>query len=339
MNDFARHYRIFTAQSTDDLVEKRTRAISELTQAFKRKTDASAVLQLAKDLIEGLSLGKLPLAICEQVAKAISKPSPSFVPEENELEVLVCALLAALQYLRTTKPAGAMPSTHDLFACALLSGLEFQVPLAESRLEVLRLEIRDAAAEFLRKRAEDGRKRLRVPDVAVPTSTEGLSATTVNAAIKDTIDALRTNERLDREELDLLWWVLSDWSELLGAHFSRCPGPSGLVACGLEAAGKLKHLPAEAHFQLVLRHAIPGQQSNLQELLDAVSNDLSSLRREHETSASLVISHRVLFPLLAALVEGTSAGVSAVIQRTNAEWARRSLLESVLARHFLSMRA
>jgi hypothetical protein len=33
---------------------------------------------------------------------------------------------------------------------------------------------------------------------------------------KDAIADLRSNAAVDREEIDLLWWVLSDWSSLLG---------------------------------------------------------------------------------------------------------------------------
>jgi hypothetical protein len=336
VNEFAKHFRIFNAQPTDDLVEKRIRAVTELTQTFKRKTDASVILQLANDLVDGVVLGALPSSMREQVAKSISKTSPSFVPEGNELEVMVCGLVAALQYIRSAK---LVSGVQDLFAGALLSGLKFQVPLGESRLEALRREISDAAAEHLRKRAEDRRERRKVPDVALASSPVGLSAAEVNNALKETVDALRANEGLDREELDLMWWVLADWSELLSAHFSRRADLAGLVAGGLEAAGKLKHLPAEAHFQLILRHAVPGQQSNLHELLDAVSNDLGLLRQELEATAAVASSHRALFPLLTALVDGTSVGPTADVQRSHAEWARRSLLERILVRRALLMQA
>ena len=146
--------------------------------------------------------------------------------------------------------------------------------------------------------------------------------------ISGSIAALRANAEVDREELDLLWWVLVDWSELLGRRFSSTGTPEArALASGLEAGALLQRLPDDAHQHLVLRHVEETAAMDLRTVLDALGDDLERLAKPHQQNG-VVAACPAVFPLLAALGYGSVASPYAETSRSLREWASRALLES-----------
>ena len=90
MTDIAIHIRIFCAQPSDELVAKRTKAIRELCDSFKKRSNSNLILQLAADIATGIQRRALAGELREHVARAISKHSTAFVADGNELELLTC---------------------------------------------------------------------------------------------------------------------------------------------------------------------------------------------------------------------------------------------------------
>ena len=175
-------------------------------------------------------------------------------------------------------------------------------------------------------------KSLHVADVSIgPIQDQATSADQINAALRGTVNSLRSNARLDREELDLLWWILADWSSSLGAHFSRRRDITGLLAGGLEASNHLNHLPAEAHYQLILRHVESDVTLTLAQLLDEVGDLRQRVTHSLDTATSTLTQNAHLFPLSATLVTGQVQTLSgADIPRTQEQWRRPALLEGAL---------
>lgn len=332
MSDYARHFKIFNAQPTDELVEKRTRNITDLGSAFRKKADVTSVLDLASDITAGFSAGRLASELREQVAKVIVKSSPAFVPDEHELEVLACGAMSAIQHLRTMKSATSSISLNDLFAAALFSGLSYQEPLAEPRLEALRQDLLSSAQNVVDERAENARVRLKVPDAGL--SPEQLTAQDVNRVINDAVGALRANASMDREELDLLWWVLSDRSEVLQVRFSDRKDFATYIVGALELAEKTRHLPAQAHFQLALRHAQQHDAVDIGEVIASISEQKNAIKSKFLDGNEWPSKYPSILPLLGALLqeEVDSASSVANVKRSTADWIGRALLESCVAR-------
>jgi hypothetical protein len=193
------------------------------------------------------------------------------------------------------------------------------------------------AHDLVLKRASVSRTRFPVPDMKIPKPKEGeAEPTSLEKSFADgtraTVDALRANAAVDREELDLLWWVLSDRSDLLERRFSTEENSAArAIASGLEAGQMLRRMPAPAHLHLVLRNLADDVSSySLPELLKAAESDRRALAGACESS--LIAACPAVFPLLNALLNGKSTDTNGKQKRTLADWAARALLESSIIR-------
>lgn len=344
MTHVATQIRIFASDPSDDLVEKRTAAISEISGIFKGRRSIGELLQIANDLAIAVQQdGGLSVSLTGTIEGAIRKTSTAFVAEGHELEMLVCGLSGALQALSGSKALrhGAL-SVTDVLSFGLWSALSFQKPRSEPKLEQLRSELMQAAHDHCAAVARDGRQRAQVHDPEfkeVTKEKEGEPKASFDASavidglkpFEDAIADLRSNAAVDREEIDLLWWVLSDWSSLLGRRFSdeRAGGAASAVASGIEAGRMIRRAPAEAHHHLVLRNVTAGKDLSLIELLLAVGGDRAKLAPiEANTFISTCLS---VFPLSNALLTGLASDSRAKIKRPLGDWAIRALLESSIA--------
>jgi hypothetical protein len=330
--NIAQHIRIFDKMPNDELVEKRTEAIGALAVKYHDLASVDNLLLLAADLTNGVAKGgSLPEPRIIEVEMVIKEKSSSFVREGQELQILTCALLAALKLLTQAAPTDGVWSRSDVLALGLWSGLGFQVPRTEERLEALRSELLVAARDLVFASAGKARMRQEVPAVAVKMP-EAYDATKIGTAVQNAaaraIDALRLNAALDREEIDLLWWVLSGWSKFAAKPFSKMGETAAVIAAGLEAGSIVRRIPGEAHKHLILRLLTRDETVSMQDVLE-------SLRDEREQIAEFFGNNRLLagreslFPFVASCVAGKAAGKGAGARALLlSDWAARSLLES-----------
>lgn len=346
MTHIASHIRIFAANPTDDLVAKRTIAIGEIAKAIIGQTGVADVLRNANDLAFAAQQGgSLSPQLTQMVEDAIRKQATAFVADsDTKLEVLVCGMLGELQILTGAKPLrNGSTSIADVLAYGLWSALSFQKPRSEAKLEHLRNELMQTAQNHCAKAASEGRKRVQVadPEFKQPAKKEGsadgeedtdLDVETVTLGLRPfrtAIADLKANAALDREELDLLWWVLSDWSTLLRRRFSAEGGAVAAVASGIEAGRLIRRIPVDAHRHLVQRNVNAGKDLSLQELLNAIGEDRTALAPTE--GQGFIAQCPAVFPLSSALITGKADDAKAKIKRTITDWADRALLESAIA--------
>ncbi|WP_342723938.1 GTPase-associated system all-helical protein GASH [Bradyrhizobium sp. B097] len=343
MTHIATHIRIFASDPSDELVEKRTAAIGEIAGIFKGRRQVGELLQTANDLAVAVQQGgKLSAALTGTIEGAIRKTSTAFVAEGHELEMLVCGMSGALQAVSGSAALlhGAV-SIPDVLSFGLWSALSYQKPRTEPKIEQLRNELLQSAHGHCAAVARDSRQRIKVsdPEFKEAPKKEEEPETPFDASamkeglkpFKDAIANLRSNAAVDREEIDLLWWVLSDWSSLLGRRFSdeKVGDAAAAVASGIEAGRMIRRAPAEAHRHLILRYVPTGKDLSLIELLTAIGGDRTALA---PTEAETYISNcPAVFPLSNALRTGAASDPRAKIKRPLGDWAARALLESSIA--------
>ena len=333
MVDIAIHIRILNAEPSDDFVEKRTNAIQDLSKAFAKRRTVPDILQLANDLSAAVATkGILPTALASEVEVAIKEYSPAFVQTGHELETIVCALLAALQYLESARPSKGPLLKPDILAAGLWSALSFQPTRTEAKLEALRAEILARSQSMIITTSSSARNRSEVPNFSyeVPETPDWVSysESLIKGASK-TIKALRDNSALDREELDLLWWVLSDWSSLLNETLSASPPEAAAIGRGIEVARLLRRLPGDAHKHLVLKGIVNGESLALSNLIKTLGDNRTKLASAFQGDTTVEACPAV-FPLLLALLTGRASGSGVKVTRSLHEWAARALLESVI---------
>jgi hypothetical protein len=347
MTHIATHIRIFDLNPSDDLVTKRTDAIGEIAKAIEGQNKVNDILRNANDFaVAAQQGGSLSTHLTQMIEGAIRKSSTAFLAEDDTaVEMLVCGLSGALQVLTTATPKrNGETSLADILSLGLWSALSFQKPRSEEKLEHLRNELMQTAQNHCARAASEGRKRAVVTDpefkliTTKPPGTEAeadveLDAETVNAGLRSfriAIDNLKANAAVDREEIDLLWWVLSDWSTLLQRRFSTEKGAAAVIASGVEAGRMIRRIPAEAHRHLILRNVSETKDFSLQEMLSAVGGDRPALATVD--TYDYITKYQAVFPLLSALNTGSVQDTTAKFKRPSGDWADRALLESAVAR-------
>jgi hypothetical protein len=330
----AQHIRIFEKTPDDEFVEKRKTVISALAAKFLGSGDVGTLLQLAADLTSGVAKGgMLPEARQIEIEAAIQVESTAFVKEGQELQMLTCALLAAQECLTTAAPTADVWSRHDVLAIGLWSGLGFQTPRSDERLEALRTEVLHAARGLALESAAKSRVRRDVPTVTLKlqeTYDQTKTGNVIQSAARGAVDILRANAALDREELDLLWWVLSDWSKYAGKRLTQLNPSAAVVLGGFEAGTYVRRMPGEPHKQLLFRLISEDIPVTMQQVIESVANEKAVLSAAFGTH-QFFVGRESLYPLLLACTIGKAGS------KTNgnralklSDWAARALLESAI---------
>lgn len=333
MDSLPVHMRITSLTPTNDDVDARRAAIGELSAAWGKTTDIGKILSKAEMIAHSLGGDGQPHEdLGLEVQEALQKHASAFLYTESPLDVGVCAGVAFLMILGA--PPGADGWTNvDVYSNALWSILSFQPTLTEDKREKLRREVLDLAQQRSRSAADKARERINVPEMGDLTVTigEGAKATTTfKKATGATIEALRRNAALDREELDFLWWVQLNRSRLLKRPIGAMAEPLRLITTGIEAASHLRRLPADLHYDLVLRTIDEDPELDLKELIKVIGDDRMLLTAA--INVSRAASHPSVFPLLHALATGEVDSSGTGTKRKVSTWAGRALLEAGLSR-------
>lgn len=329
MSTMAKYARIFWTEPKDQDVAARNESVSNLQDQFATYT-SKASIRLAEALVSALSTGKLPEDVAGIVETAISEKSPAFVLSQNEQQGAVCAAVAALELVRTAPKDEGARNGADVLAASLWSATALQSPLSLEPIEALRVTLMEACRERVQEVATLSRKRQHVPDVGTLTIPEedpagSKAQSAYKRATTPVIKALKENADLDREELDFLWWVLADYSNVLESPLAAKEMFNRAIAAGIEAASMLRRLPTDGHRHVTLRLVESTDAITLPEVLDQISADKVHLSRKFKPA--VLAETPTVFPLLSALANGDEAKPSSI--KLNArEWGARALLEA-----------
>jgi hypothetical protein len=226
-------------------------------------------------------------------------------------------------------PSNGGWTTADVFAVTLWSALSYQPALDAVKREDLRAEVLQAATNWASSSAEKARERVNVPDptdLKIDIDPANIATSNFKESTQATVEALRRNAALDREELDFLWWVQLTRSRLLGKALIAIAEPTRIVAAGVEGGKMLRRFPCEVHRELVLRTLENDAQLDLKELIEVIGEDRTALVVNFNESWGA--NHPTVFPLLHALATGDADGPGAKEKRLVSEWGERALLEA-----------
>ncbi|NSZ66781.1 MULTISPECIES: GTPase-associated system all-helical protein GASH [Rhizobium/Agrobacterium group] len=326
MVDVALHVRIFDANPSDDLVKKRQTAIKEIAAKFIKPNTVSRLLEVANGVALGSrDNGKLPASLAAEVGESITKVSPSFVNEGHDLELSTCAILAIMTAIETGSKSGTLTNA-DYLAVGTWLAMTSQAGSKNEKFERLRRTLLDLSQDHVLKAASHGRSRVqppKVPDLA----TDSANLAKVVEGLKSTIATINSNAVIDREEIDLLWWSITGWSNALGVKYDDAKPHAVAIALGLDAAKRLRRMPTDLHKELVLRRLPEGESLTLARILKELGDDRSRLGAIYGSDSDVVANPEV-FPLLNALASG-AAGNALKATISMKDLALRALLEGV----------
>ncbi|MFP2240855.1 GTPase-associated system all-helical protein GASH [Pseudescherichia vulneris] len=333
MNNISVHMRICSTTVSDSDVESRQAAAKSLATSWGKDRTTSSIVSTSADIAQALGGDGIPSsALGEKIQAVIQAKSPSYLYEERPLDVGVCAGMAMVSVLDSPFNLQGW-STADVYATALWSALSYQPVLNADRRENLRREVLTASFDRCSIAANKARERGEVPDpseIDITINDDNEVTQNVNSALLNTVEALRRNAVLDREELDFLWWVQLGRSRLLNKQWSSMNEPVRLIAAGIEGARLLRRLPCEIHREMILRTQDHDQQLDLSELLEEISEERAELSAAFVKST--ITTHPTVFPLLYALTTGEVDTVGGALKRSVSEWGERALLEATFSR-------
>ncbi|WP_273163642.1 GTPase-associated system all-helical protein GASH [Massilia timonae] len=333
MSIMAKYAQIIWAEPTNADVQERNKAVETLQAKFSVISTREAIA-LAAALADGFSGAALPEKLAGQVEQAISAESAAFVLKGKEVQAQVCLAVAVMVVVREAVIKGHGWTTADAFAASLWSALSLQEQCEQAHLEALRQDLIEVCRARVAHVAKAARKRLPVPDVGTLTIPEEDPASSkANTAYKKAtapvIAALKTNQGLDHEELNFLWWVIADYSEILGCALADSEPFTRAIASGLEGATMLYRLPSDGQRHAVLRHVAASQNMSLQALIGSLGEWRAKLRAPHADGWATTFP--LVFPLISSLIDDAHQPKTAV-ELDARGWGGRALLEaSILA--------
>lgn len=329
MSIMAKYARIFWPDPNDADVRARNQSVELLRVQFADLTPREAI-STAAQIADILAGADLPSEIAAQVENAISARSDAFVIAGKEQQGVVCLAVAALALARGEVKEGGGWTAADAMAAALWSALTLQDPLDHALTEELRNDLIAVCRDRVRLVAKASRVRHNVPDVGTltisddtPTGTRAQNA--YKRATAPVIAALKGNADIDREELDFLWWVLGDYSEVLDCPLADREPMCRAVAAGIEGASMLRRLPSDGLRHAALRLIGKSDEKSLAELVEHLGDHRQALGKGFADSWAKNIP--TVFPLLSALASDWAPTGSSV--RLDARgWGSRAMLEA-----------
>ena len=152
-------------------------------------------------------------------------------------------------------------------------------------------------------------------------------AESVSNGLMKSIETLRQNAALDREELDMLWWSLGDWSTLQEQPFRQLSMQIAAVTAGIEASTLLRRLPSEGHKHLVLRRVVDDSEQSAVELVASLGGNAKPIRDAY-SQQGYVKKFPHVFRLLAT-ISGANVDTQSLGNRS---WGARAMLEATVLR-------
>jgi len=329
MSIMAKYAQIIWAEPTNQDVQDRNKAVETLRTQFLAKSTREAIM-LAAAVANGFNGSALPAELSQEIEKAISAESAAFVLKGRELQAQVCLAVAVIAIVTQPVVDGPGWTTADAFAASLWSALSLQDQCEHAKLEELRQDLLEACRTRVARVARAARRRMIVPDVgtltipeADPLSTKANTA--YRKATAPVIAALKNNQDLDHEELNFLWWVIADYSEILGCTLAAQDPFIRAVACGLEGATMLHRLPSDGLRHATLRHIGASANISLKTLIESLGESRAKLSAPHTNGWAMTVPS--VFPLISSLITDEYQSITTV-ELDARSWGARALLEA-----------
>jgi hypothetical protein len=306
----------------DDGIERRVEAIKKISGRLRRRTRSSELLSMANQAVQALTDNELNADELSAILKIMEKSAPSFVYDDSQANQVSLLFVLGFADAIDVGP-NASAANMSLLATAANCALAYLSPLGDPAREDLR---RDLLGLTRRKaEAEASREREPIPDLSPENTTE-------------VIARLGRNAGKDREEIDLLWWVLNDWSQLGDFQLSTSPPELAAVYSAIETSALMYGPGQRAHRDIATRH-VRGAEERCEpgEFALATQPARRAARLALSSGLSSIEANQAVFPALAIVTmdeadEAVPAGATAGHGYTVSDWCRRLVEELSLLR-------
>lgn len=195
-----------------------------------------------------------PATIVEELISAIQQTQPDFPADIAKNGQALRMGLAIL--LGEIMVAGKYPA-KEAVAITVLSAMHLRDATGEGQLKDVFETLKRCASDELRKVAIEDRELSDI-DLEKVVAADDDSV----KALRESVSALERNFGIAREEVDLLWWAISGYSELANAFFADMPIAEAVLYCPIEVARMSMLVPMRTVTAILQRQIITGRKSD-----------------------------------------------------------------------------
>jgi len=236
-------HRIVNAKPSPDTIDRRTAAITDLVKAYDEATDWEVILQSVAGVVAGFEKNHSQDSSAVGLVFRSLQGKDSTVPQDltdNALE-LRAAAATALGEIISRSPDKYPDSTALLVAITFQTGLGIRPRPKERHLKAMLDELDQAsrstlqrAQKMIRQRTPSGKKILSIDENAAADPAAAIKNLT--KAAKEMASEFANQSSLDREELDILWWLFSGASTTSGLSVNDLAAGKAALVVGAEIA-------------------------------------------------------------------------------------------------------
>lgn len=253
-------YRIVDPRPTSQTIDNRIAAARDIVTALDNASDWKLALGYATGVVSGFTRNfAQDSPVVQSLVRAIRAHESAFPQDlsENALALRACAAIGIGEIL--VRNGDKVPDPIAVFiASAVQSGLGVQ-PLPKGKhLQQLLNQLSDAAAKVLASGSLSRRRRLtllaqRFEKLQEPTDL----ATAWKSLVPPFRAAMREvaqQSAIDREELNILWWMFAGVSNATGQPIAKMPDGAAILCCGAELGAQCL-LPPTPNLEAMVRRA------------------------------------------------------------------------------------
>ncbi|MFO0842334.1 MAG: GTPase-associated system all-helical protein GASH [Gemmataceae bacterium] len=237
--------RVAVPKPDNAAVESRTKTVADLLATLDQGEDVSLLGELVTAAVaDPAARFATDSRLIKTVVEAIRKYQPAFPGDlsENALEVrATCALTVGELIVRA--PRKGQRADRTLAAALVQSGLGIRPDEAGKHLRAVMSDLHGAARDYSQQRAVAVRTRDPFDadkfDEVPQTGDVAGFWNSLKPVLKGAVEAIQAQRKIDREEVEVLWWFYNGHAVALGKQLADLPAQAAAVACSIEVADRV----------------------------------------------------------------------------------------------------
>jgi hypothetical protein len=299
LGQIADHSRIVSPTPTDGYVKQRREAAEKLV------ADDALSIEILEALVEFAVFGvpskrgERQVGAANALIMTIQEFQPSFAADvdANQLDLRLVAAVVVGERLRSD-PTGAI---NVYLASLIISALLLQPLPQETYVARLVQELVKVAKAALDESSEKLRERRPWPkkkDIEITGGDHNLVAKSAKTAFESLLDAVASNAKADREELDVLWWVFGGRSARTEVRFDSMPDGERAFLAAIELSERMLMPPIPTAQHLLGSLIANETQLTISKLVEQLQKGtLAALVQDKRGVESVLDAHAALLPL------------------------------------------
>ncbi len=314
-------YRVVNAKPSGERLELREKAVREFVKVLDEASEWDLVVDSVAAVVGGFESGFAQNSPLVQAVISAIKMHDSAFPQdlsENSMELRVIVALGLGELI--VRDASESPQDIAILVASLIRSSRYPRPGQKKRyLEQVLNELCAEAVEVLARAGQLCRQRSAILERNI----EKLKKTPVDPAagltalitsVDDTITTLHQQILIDREELNILWWMFAGASVTTGDAISDLALGAAAIVCGVEFANLCDLPPAQSAEAMVRRAFKAGRKKipkkSLEQIVEDWSEPFNGLLVADDCAKTIAQKYPQIFPLswlAARLVESQGA--------------------------------